>query len=489
MHISNLITLAILPLAYGQLDTLAKAAGLKYFGSATDNGELTDTQYTAILSNTNQFGQITPGNTQKWQYIEPTQNTFSYTKGDVVVDFAEKNDQILRCHNLCWYNQLPSWVTSGTWTNATLIAVLKNHIKNEVSYYKGKCYAWDVVNEAFNDDGTWRSFVFYDTIGPEYIPIAFETAALYDPDVKLYYNDYNIESSGAKATATINLVKSLQARGIKIDGVGLQAHFIVGSTPSESALATTLKSFTALNVEVAYTELDVRFTTLPPTTAGLAQQGVDYANTVNACLSVDGCVGITVWDFTDAYSWIPSTFSGQGDACLWYANYTVQPAYNKVVAALSAAAGTAVPVTSTTISATSTAKVSVSSAVPTSPSVPAVLISSSVSISAVVPSVSSVVQVASSSVLSSAAVSSAVSVSVPISSSSIPSSSTLKKCTKTVITTSITKTTSTAAASGTGAAVALYGQCGGVNYKGSTVCATGTTCTAQNAYYSQCLPA
>ncbi|KAF7863916.1 hypothetical protein EAF04_006881 [Stromatinia cepivora] len=352
MHISKLITLAILPSAYGQLNTLAKAAGLKYFGSATDNGELSDTRYTAILSNTSQFGQITPGNTQKWQYTEPTQNTFSYTKGDVVVGFAEKNDQMLRCHNLCWYNQLPSWVTSGTWTNATLIAVLKNHIKNEVTYYKGKCYAWDVVNEAFNDDGTYRSFVFYNTIGPEYIPIAFETAALYDPNVKLYYNDYNIESSGAKATAAINLVKSLKARGIKIDGIGLQGHFIVGKTPSESALATTLRSFTALNVEVAYTELDVRFSSLPPTAAGLAQQGVDYANTVNACLSVSGCVGVTVWDFTDKYSWIPSTFSGQGDACLWYADYTLHPAYHNVVAALAAAAGTR-PGTSKIVATTS----------------------------------------------------------------------------------------------------------------------------------------
>ncbi|CAD6442248.1 82b8e842-15c4-4d4c-afbe-3dc9dd036cf0 [Sclerotinia trifoliorum] len=403
MHVSNLVALAILPSAYGQLNTLAKAAGLKYFGSATDNGELTDTQYTAILSNTSQFGQITPGNTQKWQYIEPTQNTFSYTQGDVVVDFAEKNDQILRCHNLCWYNQLPSWVTSGTWTNATLIAVLKNHIKNEVTYYKGKCYAWDVVNEAFNDDGTYRSFVFYNTIGPEYIPIAFETAALYDPDVKLYYNDYNIESSGAKATAALNLVKSLQARGIKIDGIGLQGHFIVGETPSESALATTLRSFTALNVEVAYTELDVRFSSLPPTTAGLAQQGVDYANTVNACLSVDGCVGVTVWDFTDKYSWIPSTFSGQGDACLWYSDFSLHPAYNNVVSALAAAAG--VPVATSTIAQT----------------------------------------------------------------------------------TLTTKSASTPTATATGSTVPLYGQCGGSSWKGNTVCASGTTCKASNAYYSQCL--
>lgn len=136
MLISNLVTLAVLPSAYGQLNTLAKAAGLKYFGSATDNNELTDTEYTAILSNSSEFGQITPGNKQKWDSIEPSQNTFSYTKGDVVVDFAEKNDQILRCHNLVWYNQLPSWVTSGTWTNATLIDVLKNQfVVLRVTFY------------------------------------------------------------------------------------------------------------------------------------------------------------------------------------------------------------------------------------------------------------------------------------------------------------------------------------------------------------------
>ncbi|KAB8304329.1 hypothetical protein EYC80_003739 [Monilinia laxa] len=505
MLVSNLITLAVLPSAYGQLNTLAKAAGLKYFGSSTDNNELTDTEYVAILSNSSEFGQITPGNKQKWDSIEPSQNTFSYTKGDVVVDFAEKNNQILRCHNLVWYNQLPSWVTSGTWTNATLIDVLKNHIKNEVTYYKGKCYAWDVVNEAFNDDGTWRSFAFYDTIGPEYIPIAFETAALYDPDVKLYYNDYNIESAGAKATSALNLVKSLKARGIKIDGVGLQAHFIVGSTASESSLATTLKSFTALDVEVAYTELDIRFSSLPPTTAGLAQQGVDYANTVKACLSVDGCIGITIWDFTDKYSWIPSTFSGQGDACLWFANYTLHPAYNNVVAALSSAAGTK-PVTSTTVlstSATSTVKVSASSAVATSsssvsatkssaPSVPAVkpVLVSSAAVSSTVISSSSVAPVApsasasASASASSAAVISVSSTAAAAAASTAPASSstTLRKCTKT---TSSTSTTSTAASSG--GAVPLYGQCGGANWTGSTTCASGSTCKVQNPFYSQCV--
>ena len=110
MHVSAVLPLvALLPTALGQLNKLAQARGLKYFGSATDNSELSDTQYVAILENTDNFGQITPGNTQKWVYIEPEQNTFSYTQGDVITSFAETNGQLVRCHNLVWYNELPNW--------------------------------------------------------------------------------------------------------------------------------------------------------------------------------------------------------------------------------------------------------------------------------------------------------------------------------------------------------------------------------------------
>lgn len=225
-------------------------------------------------------------------------------------------------------------MTSGTWTNATLTAVLKNHIKNEVTHYKGKCYSWDVVNEAFNEDGTWRTSVFYNTIGPEFVAIAFEAAAAADPTVKLYYNDYNIESPGGKATAAQNLVKSLKSRGIKIDGVGLQAHLIVGSTPSLATQTANLKSFTSLGVEVAYTELDIRHPSLPPSSSALAQQQTDYYNTVAACLAAK-CVGVTLWDYTDKYSWIPSVFAGQGMACPWDANLVKKAApYNGIVSAL-----------------------------------------------------------------------------------------------------------------------------------------------------------
>lgn len=170
-----------------------------------------------------------------------------------------------------------------------------------MTQYKGQCYAWDVVNEALNDNGTLRNDVFLNTIGEDYIRIAFEAAAAADPASKLYYNDFSIETAGKKSTAALGIVKKLQAAGTKIDGVGFQSHFIVGSTPSKAAQVANLQSFTALGVEVALTELDIRIK-LPSTAALLKQQSTDYQNTVEACLAVDGCVGITVWDFDDKVS-------------------------------------------------------------------------------------------------------------------------------------------------------------------------------------------
>ncbi|KAL2070030.1 hypothetical protein VTL71DRAFT_14710 [Oculimacula yallundae] len=441
MQFSALVALVALPTAFAQLHTLAKAKGLKYFGSATDNPELSDAPYVAILSDNKEFGQITPGNAQKWSYTEPSQGVFDFGQADTVVALAKKNGQLLRCHTLVWHSQLPDWVSKGTWTNETLIAVMKNHIAKEMTHFKGQCYAWDVVNEAFEDDGTWRKSVFYNTIGPDFIPIAFAEAVKYDPDVKLYYNDYNIESSGAKVTSTLNLVKTLKARGIKIDGVGMQAHLIVGSTPSLSAQTSNLASFTALGVEVAYTELDIRFPKLPASTTDLAQQATDYATTTSACLATLGCVGITIWDYTDKYSWIPQVFQGAGDALLWDAKFVKKPAYFAVVNVLGGSANT----TSTSSVPTAVA----TTAAPTSTSKSACHLSTKTS-------VSSVVTVAPAPTSSAPVVTPTTTSSAPI---VTPSS----------------------------APVGKWGQCGGLTYTGSTTCVDGTKCTYGNDYYSQCL--
>lgn len=175
---------------------------------------------------------------------------------------------------------------------------MKNHITTTMKHYKGQCYSWDVVNEAIDDSAKFRNDVFYNNVGEDYIRIAFETAAAADPDTKLYYNDYNIEYAGAKATAALAMVTKLVKAGVKIDGVGLQGHFIVGSMPLNPDFVATMEKYTALGLEVAFTEMDIRMN-LPSTAASLAQQKYDYNNIVSACVKVNGCIGITIWDFYD----------------------------------------------------------------------------------------------------------------------------------------------------------------------------------------------
>ncbi|KAI0696913.1 glycoside hydrolase superfamily [Cytidiella melzeri] len=311
------------------LNTLAKSKGKLYFGSATDNPELTDVPYTTILSDNTMFGQITPGNSMKWDATEPTQGQFSWTGADQIVNLAEANGQILRGHNCVWHNQLPSWVSSGSFTADQLTAIIQNHCGTLVGHYKGQIYSWDVVNEPFNDDGTWRTDVFYNTLGTSYVQIALTAARAADPTAKLYINDYNIEYPGAKSTAMQTLVQTLKAANVPLDGIGLQNHWILGELPSASTLEANMNAFTALGVEVAVTELDVRMT-LPSTPALLAQQKTDYTTVITACQAVTGCVGVTIWDWTDKYSWVPSTFSGQGAALPWDENLQKKPAYDGI---------------------------------------------------------------------------------------------------------------------------------------------------------------
>ncbi|KAF8583577.1 glycoside hydrolase family 10 protein [Ramaria rubella] len=306
------------------LNRVARAAGKLYFGTATDNPELTDTPYVKILNDTREFGQLTPANSLKWDATEPVQGVFNFTGGDQIFDIAKENGKLFRGHNLVWHEQLPTWLTNGTWTKKTLTAVMENHIKNVAGHYRGQLYAWDVVNEPLNDNGTLGSSPFLSAIGEEYIPIALRAARAADPKAKLYINDFNIEGPGAKSTAMINLVKSLKKQGVPIDGIGVQGHLIVGELPSD--IQQNLEAITATGVEVAITELDVRMT-LPSTPALLAQQKADYQTVIEACNAVRKCIGVTVWDFTDK-----ATFPGEGAACPWDENLILKPAYGGIIA-------------------------------------------------------------------------------------------------------------------------------------------------------------
>ncbi|MFE2385512.1 endo-1,4-beta-xylanase [Streptomyces misionensis] len=331
----GLLAVGAAPAAVAQgatLDQLAQAQG-RYFGSATDNSELNDSSYTAVLGS--EFGSITPGNSMKWDTTEPSQGQFNFSGGDAIVSFAQAHNQQVRGHNLVWHSQLPGWVSNLP--AGQVQAAMENHITKEASHYKGKVYAWDVVNEPFNEDGTYRTDPFYNAMGKDYIADALRTAHAADPGAKLYINDYNIEGSGAKADAMYQLASDLKKQGVPLDGIGFQGHLAIQySFPSN--MRQNLQRFADLGLDVAFTELDVRMQ-MPADSTKLATQADYYRQVTDACLAVSRCVGITVWDFDDKYSWVPSTFQGEGAACLYDENLQQKPAYAAVQTALGGSGG------------------------------------------------------------------------------------------------------------------------------------------------------
>lgn len=132
---------------YG-LNDAAKARGKLYFGTATEPSKfLNDAAYYRQLNNTHDFGQLVPEASMKWDQTEPERGIFDFSVGDQIVDLAATNGQIVRCHNLLWHLSTPDWVVNGGFDNATLISIIEIHVTKVVEHYKGKCYAWDVVNE------------------------------------------------------------------------------------------------------------------------------------------------------------------------------------------------------------------------------------------------------------------------------------------------------------------------------------------------------
>jgi len=320
-----LIIFALISLSFAQ--HLRDAAKSIYIGTAIAQGHLSDTQYKTIAAQ--EFNVLTPENEMKWDTVEGTKGSVNYAPADAIVAFAVNNSMKVRGHTLIWHSQLPNWVANLD--KATLETTYKKHITDEMTHFKGKIYAWDVVNEVFNEDGTLRQSPYSKAFNNTFISEAFKTARAADPAAKLYINDYNTENKGAKSDGLYNLVKTMKTAGVPIDGVGFQSHFIMGSIPSD--FASNMQRFADLDLDVAITELDIRMT-LPDSTANAQKQATDYANVIKACEAVSRCVGVTIWGFTDKYSWVPDQFKGQGDALIYDSSYKAKAAVQAIQAVL-----------------------------------------------------------------------------------------------------------------------------------------------------------
>lgn len=209
------------------------------------------------------FNSLTAGNELKWDATEPQENSFDFSRADQIADFAANNDIALRGHTLVWHSQTPDWVfhddKGDLVSKEVLFARMKNHIDNVVGHYKGKIYAWDVVNEVIepgdNQPGGLRNSLWYQIAGEEYIEKAFEYAHAADPDAKLFINDYNTHIPD-KRDYLVDLIKRLKAKGVPIEGVGHQNHISI-TYPSVADLDEMITAFEGLGIEQQITEMDM----------------------------------------------------------------------------------------------------------------------------------------------------------------------------------------------------------------------------------------
>ena len=309
-----------------------------------------------IYENTHksQFNIVVAENEMKFDAIEPKRNSFNYSKGDKLMAYAAKNGMQVRGHALAWHSQVPQWVPDlaakvekdGGSAKDTLLAVLKNHIENVVSHYKGKIREWDVVNEAIDDTqpASWRCgssqnpSVWCKYIGREFIDSAFTWAHKADPDAKLYYNDYSLEwglAAGSKAQFAVDSVaKRLKAAGIYITGIGTQTHisdYHVTTPQNVKALAQALE---AEGLTMQITELDIGFDKKNPTQADYEAQGSLYRQFMDVFLEAKNAEAFVIWGFSDKYSWLADLYKYNG--LIFDSSFAAKPAYDSIVASLKA---------------------------------------------------------------------------------------------------------------------------------------------------------
>jgi len=266
------------------------------------------------------FGSVTAENDLKWDATEPEPGRFTLEAGERIARFAQRNGLRLRGHALVWHAQLPAWVQG---TEEEMV----RHIEAVAGALRGQVDSWDVVNEALDEDGSFRPTPFLAQQGPSYLVTAFRAARRADPGARLVYNDYGAESPGtAKGRALPGFVRGLLDAGAPVDAIGFQTHAGLRPIPG---FERQLRRIAALGVDVELTEVDVRV----PDGAGpevLAAQARAYRRIVRACLAVRRCRSITFWGVGDGVSWIPQFFPGFGRALLLDEDLQPKPAYTAV---------------------------------------------------------------------------------------------------------------------------------------------------------------
>jgi endo-1,4-beta-xylanase len=317
------------------LQAVASARGLTV-SSATATPYLAESDYSQVLGT--EYNGLTAEWEMKFSATHPRPNAdpnpYDFSAGDQLVAFAQAHTMQVRGHTLVWHGDNPAWLTGGGYSAAEMNAIVQDHITTVVQHFGNHVFAWDVVNEAFNDDGTMRTTIFYDQPGfgfagqgTAYIEQSLRWANAANPSAKLFYNDYNAEVGNAKSDAILAMATGFKNRGVPLHGIGFQMHVDLGfdNAGTLQSFASNLQRFAALGLELHITELDIRVTSNDANT--LNAQAALYGKIVSACVHQPACKMVQTWGFTDKHSWIPSFFPGFGWALPFDDSYHKKPAY------------------------------------------------------------------------------------------------------------------------------------------------------------------
>ncbi len=295
------------------------------------------------------FSSMTPENVMKMGPIHPEIDRYNWGPGDEIVEFARANGLLLRGHTLCWHNQTPKWLfeSDSILTKEELLSRLEEHISTVVSRYRDDIYAWDVVNEAISSKPGefYRESEWYRICDKDYISRAFEFARQADPDVELYYNDYDVINP-VKRERIYLMIKELMENSVPIDGVGIQGHWSVYE-PTEDQLRETLDAFVDLGLKIQITELDVSIyekehssrNPLPSDTDvftdELKQKQADQYDMIFRVFRdyKEHISSVTFWNISDRHSWLDNfPVPGRKDYPLLFdKNFEPKESYHRVV--------------------------------------------------------------------------------------------------------------------------------------------------------------
>ncbi|HBX87656.1 MAG TPA: 1,4-beta-xylanase [Marinilabiliaceae bacterium] len=304
--------------------------GKFYIGTALNEPQILGIDTAAIKVVKENFNSIVAENVMKSGPMQPTEGNFDFEMADKFVEFGVQNNMHIVGHTLIWHSQAPRWFFTDEEGNDVSAEVLKErmrtHIHTVVSRYKGKVHGWDVVNEAILDDGTYRNSKYYQILGEEFIPLAFQYAHEADPDVELYYNDYSMFNPG-KREGVIKMIKMLKERGLRIDAVGMQGHLSIHH-PVKEEFEASIKAYSEAGVNVMITEMEITVLEMPdfrvgaeistnyeyqqslnPYTEGLpdsvyVQLEEMYIDYFKLFLKYEDVISrVTVWGVNDGHSW------------------------------------------------------------------------------------------------------------------------------------------------------------------------------------------